>query len=112
LVQSFVDCLYAIGVVVCHCQRSKFLSQEIHAAIDDAESVKMDDKRIPGLADRIVGNTHVLLLEESGESRSEASTVRFSEDGDRVIVWLIVREFLEPRLGKVPEGSRSILGRI
>lgn len=112
LVGGLVDGLYAISVVVCHCEGSHLLGQEIHAAIDDAEGVKMNDKGISCLVDRAVCNAHVLFLEEGRESRSVTTTVGFGEDGYRVVVWFVIGELLEPCLGEMPECSSSVFGRV
>lgn len=75
LVEGLVDCLDAVGVIVGEFGVEGFLDEEIDAAVDDTESVEVDDVFLSFLGDGFVGDTLVLLLEESGECRAIASTI-------------------------------------
>jgi hypothetical protein len=51
----------------------------------------------------------VLLLEVVHVSRAILSTVRLGGNGNSVVVWLVLRELLEPNLREVPESSCGVL---
>lgn len=70
----------------------------------------MDYEGLAGCGESAVRDLLVLLLEEGGEAGAIAAAVAFGPDGYPVIVWFVGGEFLEPSLGKVPEGSGGVLG--
>lgn len=53
----------------------------------------------------------VLVLEVFENTRTIVSTVTLAPEADTIVIWLVVREFEEPSLRKVPKGMSRECGR-
>lgn len=87
------------------------LDGRVHEAVDDAQCVEVEVVSMLS-GDGAVGNLLILLLEEAHEAGAVVAAVALGPQADAVVFGLMVRELVEPDLGKVPQGVGGLGGAV
>lgn len=75
LVEGLVDGLDTVSVIVGELGVVRFLNQEVDAAVDDTESIEVDDVLFSFFVDCFIGDALILLFKVCGEGRPVTSAI-------------------------------------
>ena len=117
LVKSSVYGLNSIGIVVRNFRIANFLVQVVNAAIDDTESVKVNNELFALFIDSFVQDPLILLFEKGAERRTISTSIltqtqsksddftmdtyRFGKNRNLIVVRLVIRKLNKTGLALV-----------